>query len=143
MTENADSTGQASTQQMLPSFVRTAVPLAVAQIVAYFASRGLDLGPYQTLLEQGLGWLAGLLYYMAVRVIEVKIKPKYGWLLGAPKAPTYDAVSKLDPASPTSESAGPAADAEDGTPTVTLTTDGAPAHEADGEGEGSTRVFPS
>ena len=94
--------------QITPSIIRTAVPLAVAQLVAYLASRGLDVGPWRPLLEQAIGWSAGVVYYAAVRVLEVKIRPRWGWLLGTPKAPTYDATAKLDPASPSGESAADA-----------------------------------
>lgn len=101
-----------------PSFVRTLIPIVVSQIIAYLASQGLDAGPYKELLAQLLGAVLGWVYYIGVRVLEVKVKPHFGWLLGVAKTPTYDATSKVDSASPTQESAGPASDLPENTPVV-------------------------
>ena len=111
---------QAGPPQLTPSIIRTVVPIIVAQVVAYAAGRGLDLGQWRGILEQVIGAAAGGLYYAGVRILEVKIRPRFGWLLGTPKAPTYEATAKKDPSSPTDESAGPAADVQEGTPVETI-----------------------
>lgn len=70
-----------------PSIVRTLVPLAVAQIVAFAASMGLSVSDdAQDAFAQVIGWLAAALYYLAVRFLEQKW-PKLGALLGWAETP--------------------------------------------------------
>jgi hypothetical protein len=38
-------------------------------------------------------------YYLVVRVFEHYVSPRFGWLLGFPAAPTYDAKTSTPPQS--------------------------------------------
>lgn len=65
-----------------PSIVRTLVPVAVGQIVAYFATIGLTIPEdVETSLTVILGFAVTTVYYLAVRFLEQKF-PKLGVLLG-------------------------------------------------------------
>lgn len=74
---------------MLPSLIRTLVPLIVQFLVAQLARRGIDAGPYSELLAQLVGALVAAIYYAGVRFLESHRKA-FGWLLGRPTAPSYD-----------------------------------------------------
>lgn len=66
-----------------PSFVRTAVPLIVGPLAARYGFSADD--PDQVMVLSGLlGWI----YYVVVRVLELKA-PTLGYLLGVAKPPTY------------------------------------------------------
>ena len=65
-----------------PSFVRTLVPVAVGQIIAYIATLGIIVpGDVETALTVILGFIATTVWYTAVRFLEQKF-PKIGVLLG-------------------------------------------------------------
>lgn len=69
------------------SIVRTLVPLAVGQIVSFFASIGVELtDDQQTAFTTILGLLVSVAYYLAVRWLEQKF-PKVGVLLGWASTP--------------------------------------------------------
>lgn len=72
------------------SVVRTVVPIIVAQIVALLAARGIDAGAWTEVLSQVVGALVATLYYYLARLLETYVKPRFGWLLGKAKTPTYD-----------------------------------------------------
>lgn len=77
---------------LTPAFVRTAVPLIVGPLVARFGFNADD--PTVTALLAGvIGWL----YYVAVRLIELKA-PTFGYLLGIAKAPAYSHQPPPQPA---------------------------------------------
>jgi len=40
-------------------------------------------------LELLIGSIVTTAYYTMVRVLETKVTPRFGWLLGAPRTPTY------------------------------------------------------
>lgn len=70
-----------------PSFVRTLVPVAVGQIVAYIATLGIVVpGDVETALTVILGFVATTIWYVAVRFLEQKF-PKLGILLGWAETP--------------------------------------------------------
>lgn len=70
-----------------PSFVRTLVPVAVGQIVAYIATLGIVVpGDVETALTVILGFIATTIWYVAVRFLEQKF-PKVGILLGWAETP--------------------------------------------------------
>lgn len=100
--------------QLATSLIRTLVPWVVGYLLTLAAKAGLDLpeGLATELVTVGLG----ALYYLVVRILETRGKAVFGWLLGAPKAPTYDATAKKDPSSPTGESAAVASPLPDDTP---------------------------
>jgi ABC-type dipeptide/oligopeptide/nickel transport system permease subunit len=103
--------------QAIIAIIRTAVPAAVGTAIGWLAAHGLNIDPVtQQLLIGGLITAGIALYYALVTFLERKVHPAFGWLLGAAKAPTYDATSKLDGSSPTGVSAAVASPLPDGTP---------------------------
>ncbi|MGW9587512.1 hypothetical protein [Microbacterium sp. NPDC055455] len=74
------------------SLVRTVVPIAVGAVISFFVAQGIELDPeFEGALFLVLtGALQGV-YYGAVRLFEIYVSPKFGWLLGLAKAPEYKA----------------------------------------------------
>lgn len=74
---------------MVPSLIRTYVPIAVGAVLAWLASRGVNVddGAAQGLVAF-LTALLSALYYAVARLLESRW-PQAGWLLGSPKQPTY------------------------------------------------------
>ena len=67
------------------SQIRTWVPVIVGSLV------GWGLLP-ESLSEQAVIAFSGLtvgVYYLLVRLLETKVHPGFGWLLGIPKPPEY------------------------------------------------------
>lgn len=65
-----------------PSIVRTIIPLAVGQIVAFVATLGIEVTPDQeAAFTTVLGFVAAALYYLIIRFLEQKF-PWMGALLG-------------------------------------------------------------
>lgn len=87
--------------QLVPSIIRTVVPLLVALVTSWLVKLGIDPGPYQELIAQLVGGTVALAYYVAVRIFETHVRPWLGWLLGLPKQPTYDAPAAPSEQSPT------------------------------------------
>lgn len=75
---------------VLTSIVRTAVPYIVGLLVTLAAKAGLDLDD-GTLQSIGalLTVAIGTAYYAAVRELETRFSPAWGWLLGRAKRPAY------------------------------------------------------
>lgn len=71
------------------SVIRTALlPLVVTFLTdVILRAFGIDLAGYHTLVSAIVGYIA----YTVVRFLEVYTSPKWGYILGLPKAPTYDA----------------------------------------------------
>ncbi len=75
------------------SFVRTIVPLIVGGVLSFAVVINVPLDPeFKNLLTALLTSLLTALYYVAVRLFETYISPKFGWLLGLAKSP--DSYSK-------------------------------------------------
>lgn len=78
---------------------RTGVPLGLAVIVADVVDHfHWNITPVEL---TAIGTAAGYVYWFGVRLIEhVSDNPKWGWLLGSPKAPVYPTGSQtpIDPA---------------------------------------------
>lgn len=75
------------------SVVRTVVPLIVGFALSLWASAGVDPDPeFATALTGALTVAFGALYHVAVRLFEQYVSPRFGWLLGLAKQPTYDAT---------------------------------------------------
>ena len=71
------------------SIVRTIVPIIVGGVLAWLAARGitpLDSEMHTNLTAVLTVALSGL-YYVAVRLLEVYVAPRFGWLLGLAKQP--------------------------------------------------------
>ena len=77
--------------QIGPGLVRTVVPL----IVAWLASFGVvqRLGIDSTQIENAVTLLVAAVYWLAVRVLEVYVAPKFGRLLGSSRTPAYGTTS--------------------------------------------------
>jgi hypothetical protein len=72
------------------SIVRTIVPIAVGAVVSFFIAQGIELDPeFEGALFLVLTGAFQGLYYIAVRLFETYVSPKFGWLLGLAKAPEY------------------------------------------------------
>lgn len=70
------------TKPSAPSFVRTLVPAAVGQLVAYVATLGIAVpGDVEIAMTVILGFIATTIWYVVVRFVEQKW-PKFGALLG-------------------------------------------------------------
>lgn len=109
---------------IVASLIRTVVPLIVQVVIGQLAAKGIHAGAASEFIAQLVGGVIAALYYLAVRILETRFKAVWGWLLGLPKPPTYDATAKVDPASPTGESAAPASDvAPVNAPVETVPTD--------------------
>lgn len=77
-------------KSLFDSLVRTFVPIIVGAVIAFFVARGIALDPeFELLLTTTLTAGFTALYYTIVRVLEIYVAPKFGWLLGLAKAPVY------------------------------------------------------
>lgn len=72
------------------SIVRTIVPIVVGAVISYFVTAGIELDPEfeGALFLVVTGALQGV-YYIAVRLFETYVSPKFGWLLLVAKQPAY------------------------------------------------------
>lgn len=89
---------------LLPSLVRTLVPLIVGWVLSLpLTPAVLDLlqvttGDATRALTAAVTAAVAGLYYLAVRLFEVHGRPRLGWLLGWASQPTrYAAASDLTP----------------------------------------------
>lgn len=71
---------------LVPSLIRTYVPLAVGWLVAWLSGIGVQVDSAQFELALSAGLAAG--YYALVRLLERRW-PALGWLLGHPSQPSY------------------------------------------------------
>lgn len=73
----------------LASLIRTYVPVGVGALVAWLATRGVDVD-YETAtaLATGLTGFIAAVYYALLRAIETQW-PRVGALLGIAQSPTY------------------------------------------------------
>ena len=69
------------------SIVRTFVPIVVALLVRAGAKVGLDLDP--GLFLEVVTVIITTIYYVVVRLLETRVAPIWGWLLGVAKVPAY------------------------------------------------------
>ena len=74
------------------SIIRTFVPVLAGQIMTWAATIGiLDAnGEVSAALITLLTLVLTTVYYAVVRVLETYVSSKFGWLLGAAKAPSYE-----------------------------------------------------
>lgn len=109
-------------RELAPSVVRTVTPYVVGALVTLLGRFGLDWTPGAEELLLVAGAVSAL-YYGIVRILETRGAQAWGWLLGLPKAPTYEATVKVDENSPTKESAAVASDLPEDTPVETTPLD--------------------
>jgi hypothetical protein len=73
---------------MLASIVRTVVPLIIGWVLALPVAAWLGLTEEQA--TSAATAVVTAVYYVAVRLAEQHLSPRFGWLLGLAKPPTYD-----------------------------------------------------
>lgn len=72
------------------ALIRTFVPAAIGSAIAWGIDQGVTIPEdAQSQLTVALVTICITLYYALVTLLERKVNPAFGWLLGAPKAPTY------------------------------------------------------
>lgn len=75
---------------LFDSLVRTFTPIIVGAVLGWFTTSGITLDPeFETSLTLVIGAAFAGLYYLAVRLFELYVSPKFGWLLGLAKPPVY------------------------------------------------------
>lgn len=75
---------------LFDSIVRTLTPIIVGAVVGWIATAGIALDPeFEAALTIVTAGAFSGLYYIAVRLLETYVTPKFGWLLGLAKAPNY------------------------------------------------------
>lgn len=85
---------------LLPSIIRTVVPIVVTAIATFLAAANIDLGPEgYSALTAFLGALIGAVYYVVVRFLEQKF-PWVGNFLGSAKKPVYTEPAATPPYTP-------------------------------------------
>lgn len=78
-------------KQLWDSLVRTFCPWLVGIFVGWLASSGIPLdSEIEVQATAALMVAASGLYYIGVRLLEIYVSPKLGWLLGLAKAPQYE-----------------------------------------------------
>ena len=74
---------------LIPSLIRTYVPILVGQVAAWLALKGVQLDDATIVASTAaLGGLLSAVYYLVVRLLEQKF-PQLGILLGSTKKPEY------------------------------------------------------
>lgn len=75
------------------SIVRTLTPIIAGALVAWLVARGIPVDDeFKASIVIALTAAFQAVYYIAVRLFELYITPKLGWLLGLAKSP--DSYSK-------------------------------------------------
>lgn len=74
---------------LVPSLIRTYVPILVGQVAAWLALKGVQLDDATVVAATAaLSGLLSAVYYLVVRLLEQKF-PQLGILLGSAKKPEY------------------------------------------------------
>lgn len=77
-------------KDLFDSLVRTYVPWIVGVILGWLVSLGIPLDPeVEAQLTIVIMGATTFVWYALVRIFEVYVSPKFGWLLGLGKAPEY------------------------------------------------------
>jgi hypothetical protein len=77
-------------QDYVPSLIRTWVPILVTFLVTLAADNGIVIDEATSnAATAAIAGLAGAIYYALVRLLEAKVGPAWGWLLGLATAPKY------------------------------------------------------
>jgi len=82
------------TGQFLPGLTRTVVPLVVGYLLNLAAVKALGLTESQ--LTTALTLVVAGAYWLAVRVFEVYVSPKFSRLLGSKASPVYAGPDVLE-----------------------------------------------
>lgn len=102
-------------RQIGPSIIRTVAPWLAAILITW-AAQHLGLTIPRGIGEEVVTAIVGSVYYGLARLAETRLGPIWGWMLGMPKAPTYDAPARPDEESPTGQVATEASDIPEGDP---------------------------
>jgi hypothetical protein len=76
--------------QIIISYIRTAVPVIVGVLLTWLDTNGIKLD--QTTTAGLIAFLTGAtatIYYVLARILEHYVSLKFGWLLGYAKPPVY------------------------------------------------------
>ena len=84
-------------RELAPSIVRTITPYVVGILVTFLGKAGFQWEPSPEALVIVTAAVSAL-YYALVRILETRGRQAWGWLLGLPKAPEYDATVVQTPA---------------------------------------------
>lgn len=77
-------------KDLFDSLVRTYVPWIVGVVLGWLVSLGIPLDPeVEPQLTVAIMGIVTFIWYALVRVFEVYVSPKFGWLLGLGTAPEY------------------------------------------------------
>lgn len=72
------------------ALIRTFVPSLVGTFIAWSATKGIGVDDATSAAVTAfLIALATAAYYAFATLLERKVDPAFGWLLGVPKAPSY------------------------------------------------------
>lgn len=72
------------------SIVRTLTPAIIGAALNMFVTLDIPVDPgFVPALEGFIVVLFGAIYYVAIRLLETYVSPKFGWLLGKAKQPEY------------------------------------------------------
>lgn len=75
------------------ALIRTFVPSLIGAAMAWATAKGFGIDETTSAsLSAALVAICTALYYAAVTWLERKVDPAFGWLLGVPKAPSYNGV---------------------------------------------------
>lgn len=70
------------------SVVRTFVPLIVGAVLSWAATAGIPLDDgFEPALIAVLSFVFGAVYHIGIRLLEIYVSPRFGWLLGLAKSP--------------------------------------------------------
>lgn len=76
---------------LFDSLVRTLTPIVAGAVIGWFVTAGITLDPeFEPALIIAITAAFQGVYYIAVRLFEKYVSPKFGWLLGLAKPPVYD-----------------------------------------------------
>lgn len=78
-------------RSLVDSIIRTVTPILVGFVLSLAATWAIPLDPeFEGTLTAVLTTGFTALYYIAVRLFEEYVSPRFGWLLGKAAAPKYD-----------------------------------------------------
>lgn len=86
-----DSSNNPTVAGIGASVVRTVVPLVVGALLTAALKLGVHLD--DGAITQTVTVIVTVVFYAIVRVLETKIGPAWGWLLGVAKVPAYPQVT--------------------------------------------------
>lgn len=83
------------------AIIRTIVPTFVGSLIAFLASHSIavDAATQQSIAALGVAIITAL-YYALATWLERNVNPNFGWMLGAPHAPSYPTTTTTTPADP-------------------------------------------